>query len=316
MTYIRGKMFFNVVHPFLRRYEPYFKNKADALLENGNYILRTLNKMIERRKLDFANIPQKLKSQHDLLSILITANNNAKNKMTESLTDEDIRALLLDIFIAGSDTSSNTLCYIVYYICQNPHVKQKMFDEIDSVFPNNSSDTLRITTGHIAKLKYCEALIKEASRMMPVVPVSKRVASAECEVAGYKFQAKTVFHLNYASIHMNEKYWNNPTVFDPDRFYLHDNLSEYNDDLSNSDKENKKSIHDKDKYSLVIFGGGIRLCPGRKLAMISMLSFMVLMFKKYDVELVDMSAPLKTYTGFITNCLELKIKIKSRNMSL
>ncbi|RIB30920.1 cytochrome P450 [Gigaspora rosea] len=236
--------------------------------------------------------------------------------MIESLTDEDIRALLLDIFLAGSDTSSNTLCYTIYYICQNPHVKQKMLDEIDSIFPINSSDTLHITTDHIEKLKYCEAIIKEDSRMTPVVPVSKRVASAECEVAGYKFQAKTVFHLNYSSIHMNEKYWNNPTVFDPDRFYLHDNLGEFTDNLSDSDKENKKSIHGKDKFSLVIFGGGIRLCPGRKLAMITMLFFMVLMFKKYDVELVDMDDPLKTHTGFLTNCLELKIKIKPRKPSL
>ncbi|RIB29134.1 cytochrome P450 [Gigaspora rosea] len=314
IAYNRGLMFFNIVHPFLRHYVPYFKNKADAILKSGDYIFGTMDNMIERRKIDFANNPQKLKSKHDLLSILITANNDAKNKMIESLTDEDIRALLLDIFLAGSDTSSNTLCYTIYYICQNPHVKQKMLDEIDSVFPINSSDSLHITIDHISKLKYCdEAIIKEASRMMPVVPVSKRVASAECEVAGYKFQAKTVFHLNYASIHMNGKYWNNPTAFDPNRFYLHDNLGEFNDDLSNSDKENKKSI--KDKFSLVIFGGGIRLCPGRKLAMITMLSFMVLMFKKYDVELVDMDAPLKTHTGFLTNCLELKVKIKPRKPS-
>ncbi|KAF0449312.1 cytochrome P450 [Gigaspora margarita] len=315
IVYNRGLMFFNIVHPFLRRYVPYFKNKADTILKSGDYIFGTMDNMIERRKIDFANNPQKLKSKHDLLSILITANNGAKGKMIESLTDEDIRALLLDIFLAGSDTSSNTLCYTIYYICQNPHVKQKMLDEIDSVFPINSSDTLHITTDHIAKLKYCEAIIKEASRMTPVVPVSRRFASAECEVAGYKFQAKTVFHLNYSSIHMNEKYWNNPTVFDPDRFYLHDNLGEFNDNLSDSDKENKKSIHDKDKFSLVIFGGGIRLCPGRKLAMITMLSFMVLLFKKYDVELVDMDAPLKTHTGFLTNCLELKIKIKPRKPS-
>ncbi|RIB25485.1 hypothetical protein C2G38_2165820 [Gigaspora rosea] len=74
-----------------------------------------------------------------------------------------------------------------------------------------------------------------------------------------------------------------------------------------------RSVHDKDKFSLVILSGGIRLCSGRKLAMITILSFMVLMFKKYDVEFVDMDAPLKTHTGFL---LELKIKIKSRNMSL
>ncbi|CAG8807539.1 16479_t:CDS:2, partial [Racocetra persica] len=312
MAYLRGLMFLNIIPPILRRYVPFFKKKEKALVENADYIIKTLNNMIEKRNFDFANTPLKLKSKHDLLTILITANHDAKTKTTESLTNDDIRALLFDVFIAGSDTSSNTLCYIVYYLCHNPHVKQKMFDEIDSVFPNNSSGTLYITSDHLAKLKYCEAIIKEASRMTPVVPVSKRVSSAECEAMGYKWSAKTIFHLNYASVHTNEKYWVNPTVFDPNRFYLQNDLDEFNDDLSNSGKENKKSIHNRDKFSLVIFGGGIRLCPGRKLAMISMLSFMALMFKKYDVELIDKDATLKTRTGFLTNCLELKIKIKPR----
>ncbi|KAF0518624.1 cytochrome P450 [Gigaspora margarita] len=168
--------------------------------------------------------------------------------------------------------------FVIYYVCQNPHVKQKLFDEIDSVFPD-SLDKLCITADHLARLKYCEAIIKETSRITSVTPVSKRIASAECEVAG---------------------------------FYLQNNWNELNDDLRNFDKENKKSIHDKNKYLLVIFGGGLRICPGRKLAMINNLSFMALMFKKYDVELVDMETPLKTHTRIVTNCLELKIKIKPR----
>ncbi|CAG8694780.1 30891_t:CDS:2, partial [Racocetra persica] len=273
MSYMRDAIFFHVVPQFLRRYVPFFKKKADILLENRNFILKTMENVVEKRKNDLVNTPQKFKSMHDLLTILITANHDAKNKKAESITDEDIRTLLLDVFFAGSDTSSNTLCYIIYFICHNPHVKQKMFDEIDSVFPNNFSGNICITADLLANFKYCEAIIKEASRMMPVLPVSKRIATEECEVAGYTWPAKTMFQLNYASIHMNEKYWANPTVFDPNRFYLKNDSNEF-DDLNNFDKENKKPTHDANKYSLVIFGGGIRICPGRKLAMINMLSFM------------------------------------------
>ncbi|CAG8699324.1 9901_t:CDS:2, partial [Cetraspora pellucida] len=305
-TYKEGLTFFYFIHPFLIRHVPFFKNKANAFLESNNYMTKTLNKMIEGRKFDFANTPQKLNSKNDLLT-LITSNHDAKSKVIESLADEDIRALLLDVFLAGSDTvclmSSYTLCSVIYYICRNPRVKQKLFDEIDSVFPNDSSGTLCITAENLTKLKYCEAIIKEACRIAPIAPVIRRVASAECEVAGYTWPAKTIFYINLASLHMDEKYWPNPTVFDPDRFYLQNNLGEFNGDLGNFENENKKSIHNKNKYSLIMFGGGIRICPGRKLAMLNMLTFMALMFKKYDVELTDMEAPLKTHTGFITNCL-------------
>ncbi|CAG8525437.1 1935_t:CDS:2, partial [Cetraspora pellucida] len=309
VTYMRGLIIFYFIHPFLRCYVPLLRNKANAVLESRDYLFKTIDDMIERRKFDFKNTPQKLKSKHDLLTLLITSNHDAKSNMTESLTNEEIRALIFDSFLAGADTSSNTISFIIYYICHNPHVKRKMINEIDSVLQNNFSGTLSITIDHLDKLRYCEAIIKETLRIMPVSPVSQRFASAKCEVAGYIWPAKTQFHLNYASIHMNEKYWINPTVFDPDRFYLQNDLSELTENLNN---KNIKTIQGRDKYSYVVFGGGIRICPGRKLAIINILSFMVLMFKKYDIELIDKEAPLKTHTGHLTHCSELKIKIRPR----
>ncbi|CAG8587681.1 36221_t:CDS:2, partial [Racocetra persica] len=136
-----------------------------------------------------------------------------ENKMTESLTEEDIKAFLLDIFVAGSDSSSSTLCCIIYYNCLNPRVKQTLFDEIDSVFPNNFSGTLCITTDHLED----SSIVKQ--RLMKLL------------------------------------YWANPTIFDLDRFYLKIDFDEFND---NFDNEYEIYINDRDKYSLVIFGGGIK----------------------------------------------------------
>ncbi|CAG8708821.1 33038_t:CDS:2, partial [Racocetra persica] len=274
ITHIRGTIFFVHVYPFLRRYVPLIKDKANSLLENRDFIFKTLDDIIEKRKIELAKTPQELLSRHDILTFLLSVNNDAKDK----IADEEIRSILLDVFL-------------------------------DLVFP---SDTSYVTADIIAKLKYCEAIIKETARIMPITSVSKRVAVAECEVAGYTWPARTMFHLNYASIHMNEKYWANPNVYNPDRFYLKNNLDEFENDLRTFDNEDQKFSHNMNRYSLVIFGGGVRICPGRRLAMINMLSFMALMFKKYDVELANMQAPLNTYTKFITTCLGLKIKIKPR----
>ncbi|CAG8512554.1 4364_t:CDS:2 [Racocetra persica] len=67
------------------------------------------------------------------------------------------------------------------------------------------------------------------------------------------------------------------------------------------------------KFSLVIFGGGLRNCPGRKLATIELLSLLVLVFRKYDIELVDMSAPLMTKSTIANSCEESKVRIRPRN---
>ncbi|CAG8629026.1 18135_t:CDS:2, partial [Dentiscutata erythropus] len=90
-------------------------------------------------------------------------------------------------------------------------------------------------------------------------------------------------------------------------------LNVNNDDLIKDDNNEKGDQKVGQKYSFIMFGGGYRICPGRKLAMIELLSLMVYVFGKYDVELIDMEAPLETKSSHVTSCQELMVKIKPRN---
>ena len=101
-----------------------------------------------------------------------------------------------------------------------------------------------------------------------------------------------MFQVNAVSIHKNGDYWEDPETFNPDRWMV-------------------EGFEPK-KYSFIMFGGGLRICPGRKLAMIELVSLMVLLNRKYEIDLVDMEAPLKTKSSLINACTELLIKIKPR----
>ncbi|PKY46658.1 cytochrome P450 [Rhizophagus irregularis] len=166
-----------------------------------------------------------------------------------------------------------------------------MLDDIDKIFKGDKSRP--ITESDIQNLKYCEAIIKEVSRVFPVVNSFTRVLDKPDEIAGYQWPADTAIRINIDAIHSNGDYWEEPDKFNPDRWMV-------------------EGFEPK-KNSLIIFGGGLRICPGRKLAMVELVSLMSLLFRKYEIDLVDKEAPLKTISTILTACTELLVDIKLRN---
>ncbi|CAG8688687.1 19448_t:CDS:2, partial [Racocetra persica] len=295
IEYIECITFFSFFGPFIRHYIPIIKDKNNAYLKNRDYLFGKLDKVIKKRKEEVKKISVDSETKMDMLTSLITASTNAKASNGEELkpiVDEEIRGNILDAFLGGTDTTANLFCFITYFICKNPHVKQKMLSEIDHILPKTSD----VSYESIQKLKYCEAVIKEAYRMLPVAPFSFRTINEDCEIAGIKWPRGTNFLLNFLAIHGHPEFWPDPEVFNPDRFYNED--------------QDDKSLGDKSAF--IMFGEGRRICPGKKLARVELLLFMVLVYKNYNVELVNVHEPIKILTLATTNCQELKVRISPR----
>ncbi|PKK72274.1 cytochrome P450 [Rhizophagus irregularis] len=184
------------------------------------------------------------------------------------------------------------LSFIVYYIAHNPDVKKKMLKEIDSIFQD---DKMRpIIKDDFYSLSYCEAIVKEVARIHPVVHLLTRYIDKPNKVAEYHWPADSLFLINVKSVHNNDDYWEEPNKFNPDRWIV-------------------KNFEPK-KGSFLMFGGGLRLCPGRKLATIELVCLIALLFRKYEIDLVDINTPIKTKnSGTMVLCVDLLVEIKPRN---
>ena len=147
-----------------------------------------------------------------------------------------------------------------------------------------------ITLKDLEKLKYVEAIIKETSRIRPTVTMVSRYTDRPDEIAGHKWPAKTLFIMYVRGINNNPLYWENPDKFIPERFI----------------GSQAQRIH---KNSFSMFGGGLRMCPGRKIAIIELKTLLAAVYRRFDVELIDMQAPLKVETSTITICKELNIRV-------
>ncbi|RIB30408.1 cytochrome P450, partial [Gigaspora rosea] len=216
---IRDIFFFMFVGPFMRHYIPIIRNMSISMLKNRDYLFERFDEIIKNRRKKIEEMPLDKDMNSDMLTLLITANTTksiAKVKaldgnMLKPMSDEEIRINLFEAIAGGTDTTSNLFCFITYYLCKYPHVKQKMLLEIDSIFPK-SSEKFHVSRNDISKLKYCKAIIKETNRIIPVVLFIPRCTVEEYEFAGYKWPTSTHFHLNLIGANNHPKFWPNPEI--------------------------------------------------------------------------------------------------------
>ncbi|XP_077156774.1 cytochrome P450 2U1-like isoform X2 [Paroedura picta] len=100
-----------------------------------------------------------------------------EEKKTNSKTsfDEDYLLLIIaELFIAGSDTTTNTVLWCLLYMSLHPRVQAKVQEEIESVIGRARDPSL----ADKAEMPFTEAAIMEVQRMAVVVPLSvPRMAS-------------------------------------------------------------------------------------------------------------------------------------------
>ncbi|KAK7391183.1 hypothetical protein VNO78_19595 [Psophocarpus tetragonolobus] len=160
-------------------------------------------------------------------------------------TLQNIKPLILDLFIAGSDTSGSTIEWAMAELLRNPEVMQKAREEVIKVIGRSKE----VKESDIPGLAYVQAIVKETLRLHPPVPLLlPYVAGHDVEVSGYTIHKGNQVLINAWSIGRNPMFWDDPLSFQPERF-----LS------SNIDFQGRD-------FQYLPFGAGRRICPGLPLA--------------------------------------------------
>ncbi|GAB4860610.1 hypothetical protein Ancab_035770 [Ancistrocladus abbreviatus] len=175
----------------------------------------------------------------DLLDVLLDIHQDETGEMP--LTMSNVKAILLDMFAAGTDTTFITLDWAMTELIMNPQVMKKAQAEIRSVI----GERLVVSESDLPQLHYLKAVVKEIFRFHPPVPVLVPRESIEhVNIDGYDIPAKTRVFVNVWAIGRDPKPWEDPEKFNPDRFV------DSNIDFKGQD------------FELLPFGAGRRGCPG------------------------------------------------------
>ncbi|KAL7747702.1 hypothetical protein RI367_006991 [Sorochytrium milnesiophthora] len=203
------------------------------------------------------------------------------------ITMNHIKLLMLDIIIAGLDTTATTLNWIALYLCNKPHVQRKAQAELDKVMADESGWP---RLEHLKRLPYVRAIIKEALRIKPVGPLAlPRMTTQADQLAGYDIPEGTQVILNLAGIHRD-------AFSNADRSAQRYPLSDFCPERFLDDDDDHGAETDKLDIlnGLYTFGQvGRRLCPGLHLAYRELFLVLSRLLMCFELQAYDQSgAPL------------------------
>ncbi|KAI3772562.1 hypothetical protein L6452_03751 [Arctium lappa] len=190
----------------------------------------------ERRKKD----KDEMKDVLDML-LKISEDDNIEMKLTR----DNIKAFILNLFVAGTDTTALTIEWGLAELINHPKIMKKAVEEIDRVV----GKTRLLEESDIQNLPYLQAIVKETLRLHPTAPMILRTSTEDCTVGGYHIPAKTTVFVNVWALGRDPKNWDDPLVFNPERF-----------------EENQVDVRGQ-HFHMLPFGSGRRMCPGTSLAM-------------------------------------------------
>lgn len=137
------------------------------------------------------------------------------------LGDLEIASEVADHFLAGIDTTSDTLMFLIWALSlpEHEHYQQKLIEEVRSI-PKSALDAHGNPTVEAAdRLPYLDAVIKETLRLYAPLPASEpRSSNIETVIDGFSIPAGTVVFMSPYSLHRNEEVFPQPLKWDPERW--------------------------------------------------------------------------------------------------
>ncbi|XP_059302039.1 LOW QUALITY PROTEIN: cytochrome P450 71AP13-like [Lycium ferocissimum] len=179
------------------------------------------------------------KDHKDIVDVLLEVQQKAD--LEAPITMENVKAVISNMFAAGTDSTFITLDWAMAELLMNPKAMEIAQTEVRNV----EGDRSFVSGSHLPQLNYIKAIIKEVFRLHPPGPLLiPRESTAEITIEGYTIPPKTRFLINAWALGRDPDTWKNPDVFNPDRF-IHKDI-----DFKGQD------------FELKPLGVGRRICPG------------------------------------------------------
>ncbi|XP_007089966.2 cytochrome P450 2J2 [Panthera tigris] len=244
------------VFPWIMKFLP---GPHQTLFSNWEKLKLFVAQMIENHKRDW-NPDQ----TRDFIDAYLKEMEKNRGNATSSFHEENLIYSTLDLFFAGTETTSTTLRWGLLYLALYPEIQEKVQAEIDRVIGQSHIPS----TAARESMPYTNAFIHEVQRMGNIIPLNvPREVIEDTTLAGYYLPKGTVIVTNLTALHRDPTEWATPDRFNPEHF------------LENGQFK-------KREYFLP-FSVGKRVCLGEQLAKSELFIFLTSLVQKFTFRAPD-----------------------------
>jgi cytochrome P450 len=183
---------------------------------------------------------------------------------------KQLKGEIFDLFLAGTDTTSNSLSWGLLYLAIDPDIQMKCHAEINATIGREKQPTMKDKE----QMPYMQAVLDEIQRYATIVPMGVTHRNFQSDtIHGYHIEADTLIVPFQYGIHHDPRVWEKPEQFYPEHFLT-------------TDLDGKMKY--KPRQELIPFSLGKRECLGESLAKMELFLFFVSILQKYEVHLPEM----------------------------
>ncbi|KAI8903994.1 cytochrome P450 [Gorgonomyces haynaldii] len=126
----------------------------------------------------------------------------------QDLTKQELKSEVIGLFIAGQDTSSSALQFLIMNLCQNPEIQEQLAQKVQNMTPEvMMSDP------------FVDQVVHESMRLNPTVPMMSRATTRDLQFKGMLIPKGTTVYLSLIELHKHKEIYSNPDTFDPSRSF-------------------------------------------------------------------------------------------------
>ncbi|KAL3357074.1 hypothetical protein AABB24_017649 [Solanum stoloniferum] len=200
----------------------------------------------------------------DLVDVLLRLKESGELKTP--ITNDNIKAIIIDLFAAGTETSTTTTIWAMTEMIRNPSVLAKAQAEVREAFKGKETFNEDV----IEELEYLKQVVKETFRLHPLLPLLiPRECREETNINGYTIPLKTRVLVNVYAMGRDPKYWEDAERFIPERF------------------EQSSMDFMGNNFEYLPFGAGRRICPGITFGLINVYLPLANLLYHFDWKLPD-----------------------------